>query len=215
MKRLPVILLAVSGILTFGCYGQNNVSDPWVDYIHSARNPIVQRISQQEISENKTPAAVAYNFVDAILKNDFDKIIANSDYEFMDYIQNYYNGDCKAMINDMFTVGILGVLSWKPALENGHEVTVAFIQDESGYLGDDGQWWWPVGVSYELKGGKMYLSGENKPKETLIMKKIYITCSPSEQVGNVGFQDITRYGGTNVKALVAYRDGEWKVYGFK
>jgi len=45
-------------------------------------------------------------------------------------------------------------------------------------------------------------------------KKVYVTCSPSSEVNYVGFQDITRYGDTNVKIALEKINGVWKVTGF-
>ena len=197
------------------------IQDPWIDYVETTHNPTVERISPEEILENKSPAALAYNYVYAIIENDFKKMIENSapDYKSMqlETLVGNYNGDAKALIKDNFSNGKLGILSWIPALSNGYEVTIAFIQDESTYFNpEDGYWYsYPWDRKKILKNGYLYLPGEIEPRETKVTKKIYVTCSPSSEIYNSGFQDITRYGNTNVKVLVSLYDGEWKVDGFK
>jgi len=59
LKRLFVIVLSVIAFETV------NAQYP---------NPTVRRLSKQEIAECKTPAAITYNFICAILQKDFDKM---------------------------------------------------------------------------------------------------------------------------------------------
>lgn len=190
----------------------------WVNYVETDHNPIVQRIDENEVFWNEIPSAVAYNYVQAILKKDFDLMLALGDPEYneriIDICKEEFGDDKDKYFKGRFSEGKLGIYQWLPALDNGHEVTVAFIQDESSYK--DGSWWCRH-PEQELRDGKIYMPGETKPRETNIVKKIYITCSPSAEIGKVGFQDITRFSDTNVKVLVRYdtSDGKWKVLGFK
>ena len=46
--------------------------------------------------------------------------------------------------------------------------------------------------------GLIYISGEDQPRVGINEKKVYVTYSPSSEVNRLGFQDITRYGDTNV-----------------
>lgn len=215
MKNKLFVTLILS-IATLNCFGQQQQTDPWIDYVETEHNPVVTRISAEEIKENATPAAVAYNFVNAILEMDFDKMIEYTPGEYREQLEDEFylqhSGDKDSFFNQYFSVGKLGILSWKPALEDGYEVAVAYIQDESKYY-EDGEWY--RSPEMILKNGKIYLPGESEPRKTEITKKIYITCSPSSEVNNVGFQNISRYGDTNVKVLVDYDNGSWKVVGFK
>lgn len=193
-----------------------DLSDPWIDYKETDRNPIVERLSIDEIEECKTPASVAYNFVLAILDGDFDKMstlgTSRLKSDFQKALKTQYKNDKTKMLEDNFSEGKLGIYSWMPALSDGHEVTVAFIQDESTYYDSP---YWSYNPGQTLKNGKIYLPGETSPRKTQITKKIYITCSPSAEIGTSGFQDISRYGDTNVKVLVNYENGAWRVDGFK
>ena len=79
----------------------------------------------------------------------------------------------------------LNILGWKPFLSNNCEVAVLYVQSE-----------W-----FDEKGREV--------------KKVYVGCVPSAEVGTKGFQDITTLGDTNVKVLVAKDNGKWIVIGFK
>ena len=79
----------------------------------------------------------------------------------------------------------LNILGWKEYLSNNAEVAVLYVQSE-----------W-----FDERGREI--------------KKVYVGCVPSAEVGRLGFQDITRYGGTNVKVLVVNEDDNWRVGGFK
>lgn len=150
-------------------------------------NPIVTRLGEKEIQYSSTPAAVAYNFVNAILNNNPQTMLSYMDSETADdfetiRIQNGYS-DYSPFFSE--SGNKLNILGWKPYLTNNCEVAVLYVQSE-----------WFDDYGREIK-------------------KVYIGCVPSNEVGHAGFQDITRYGGTNVKVLVANDDDKWKVFGFK
>lgn len=176
-------------------------------------NPIVKRLSDKEIAENKTPSAVAYNFVNAILQKDFNKMRT---YMESSVAREFTDSNVRALglntLEDYFSSGKLGILSWKPALSKGYEVAIAYVQD-LWYYEENGSLYTPF--SYEVKDGMLYLPGEDKPRVGINEKKVYVTCSPSSEINKVGFQDITRYGDTNVKILLEKINGKWKVTGFK
>ena len=149
-------------------------------------NPIVNRLGAKEISANKTPAAVAYNFINAILDSNTERMLSYmddavaNDFEKNRMMNGYSNYD-PFFSEDGSKLNILG---WKPYLSNG-EVAVLYVQSE-----------W-----FDEKGREI--------------KKVYVGCVPSEEVDRVGFQDITKYGDTDVKVLVAKENDSWKVVGFK
>lgn len=145
-------------------------------------NPIVKRLSNQEVAECRTPAAVAYNFVIAMLNRNQERMIQLSEGEFNTVIRNRFdelmislNGDRK-----------LDIFQWVP-MKPGYEVAVLYVQSEDFY--------------------------SNVPAGTL--KKVYIDCIPSSEIGNTGFQDVSRDMRTNVKVLVNNNKGRWLVEGFK
>ena len=180
-------------------------------------NPIVQRLSKEEIAECKTPSAIAYNLVDAILQKDFVKMrsymtTASAKYYTDSFIKKEYGSEGMKSLEDFFSTGKLGILSWAPALKDGYEVVIAYVQDEWLYEKDGSRYY---ADDDEVKDGMVYLQGEDTPRIGINRKKIYVTCSPSSEVNNVGFQDIKRYGDTNVKVLLEKFNGEWKVTGFK
>lgn len=180
-------------------------------------NPIVRRLSDKEIAECRTPAAVAYNFVSAILLKDFDKMRSYMDYsakkEFTDYnVKQSYGDEGINSLEDLFSSGKLGILSWIPALIGRYELTIAYVQDR-WYYEEDGSMYAPF--DYEEKDGMLYLKGEDTPRVGINEKAVYVTCSPSSEVNKVGFQEITRYGDdVNVKVSLKNINGKWKVTGF-
>ena len=172
-------------------------------------NPIVNRLSQQEILECVTPSSIAYNYVIAILNKDYNRAISYMDIQSAEPLRE---AGVDA-INELFsTPGKLNIHGWRPALLKGYEVTIAYVQDE-WYYEENGSLYHHF---YQVvKDGMVYLPGETTPRIGINQKKVYVTCSPSSEIGNVGFQDITRYGDTNVKVLLQNFNGVWRVIGFK
>lgn len=172
-------------------------------------NPIVNRLSQQEILECVTPASIAYNYVIAILNKDYNRAMSYMDIQ---SAESWREAGVDA-INELFsTPGKLNIHGWRPALLNGYEVTIAYVQDEWYYEENGSMYWNPNAV---VRNGMIYLPDETTPRVGINQKKVYVTCSPSSEIGNVGFQDITRYGDTNVKVLLQKFNGVWRVIGFK
>ena len=129
------------------------------------------------------------------------------------YIQKEYAEDGITSLEDYFSMGKLGILGWRDALYRDYEVAIAYVQDDWFYEKEDGSLYHPF--DYVVKDGMIYIAGENQPHVGINEKKVYVTCSPSSEVNRLGFQDITRYGDTNVKLLLQQFDGKWKVTGFK
>ncbi|MCH5174095.1 MAG: hypothetical protein J1D85_07815 [Bacteroidales bacterium] len=182
-------------------------------------NPIVKRLSNQEVVECRTPAAVAYNFIESILCRDFERMLSLTDTEFTTNIIRWVNED--NLTHDLFFVRLfsaqggekLNILGWMPALVRNYEVAIAYVQDEWYYMDDDGSMCFRL--DQVVKDGMIYIPGEDVPRAGINQKKVYVTCSPTSEVNYVGFQDITRYGDTNVKVLLEQVSGTWKVIGFK
>ena len=151
-------------------------------------NPIVKRISQEEIAQNETPAAVAYNLVAAIYNSDYDTFLSNLSPEFRAQCENAIASDGYSSFESSFSEpdSKLNIKGWKEKMDSGdYEIAVLYVQDE---------WFDKYGRE---------------------CKKVYVDCVPSTEVGKMGFQDITRDGKTNVKPLVVNDNGKWKVIGFK
>lgn len=181
-------------------------------------NPIVNRLSAQEVEQCATPAAITYNFIQSILLQDFSKMILYTDAEFTTQMVNDINNrgiSCSSIFPLYFSEQggtKLNILGWIPALMRNYEVAIAYVQDE-WYFEEDGSLYsqWDAVV----KDGLIYLPGEETPRIGINHKKVYVTCSPSSEINRVGFQDITRYGNTNVKVMLKKVNGVWRVYGFK
>lgn len=153
-----------------------------------SNNPTVRRLSSTEIMQNSTPAAIAYNLVCNIALEDWYAAV------------NYFTPEVRSKIEGMMeSDGIeecfsdftnpdyekLYIKGWLPALLGQWEIAVLYVQDEG----------------YDEYGREC--------------KKVYVGCVPSSQVNYSGFQDIQRYGNTNVKVLVVHSQGNWRVSGFK
>jgi len=180
-------------------------------------NPIVKRLSNQEIVDCNTPAAVAYNFVESILCRDFERMLSLADSELAKNI--IYEINENNLSYDLFFMKYfsaqggekLNILGWIPALARNYEVAIAYVQD-LWYYEQNGSLYYSWDAI--VKDGMIYLPGEDKPRIGINEKKVYVTCSPTSEVNHVGFQHITRYGNTNVKVLLQNINGEWRVTGF-
>lgn len=202
LKHLLMIVCLYVGITTYA----------------QSPNPIVKRLSQIEISQGSTPSSVAYNFIESILCRDLDRMLSYTDYDFTKFIVNEIQS--KNLTNDLFFTSLfseqggqkLNILGWIPALTRNYEVAIAYVQD-TWYYEEDGR------MSHHfdqvVRNGMIYLPGETEPRAGILEKKVYVTCSPTAEINYVGFQDITRYGNTNVKVLLQQINGIWKVKGFK
>ena len=181
-------------------------------------NPIVKRLSQTEISQCSTPSSIAYNFIESILCRDLDRMLTYTDYDFTKWIINEIQS--KNLTNDLFFTSLfseqggqkLNILGWIPALARNYEVAIAYVQDTWYYEEDGGMY---HHFDQVVRNGMIYLPGETEPRVGILEKKVYVTCSPTAEINYVGFQDITRYGNTNVKVLLQQINGIWKVRGFK
>ena len=129
-------------------------------------------------------------------------------------INENYQGSFKALVDDNFSEGKLGILPWKNLTDKDYVVTVGLVQDESTY-NEDGRWY--HAFDQKIINGQIYLPDELTPRPTKITNKVYIICCPSDEVGKKHFQEITRYGDSNVKVLVDWCGPEegWKASGFK
>lgn len=190
----------------------------WVVVDAQYPNPIVKRLAASEVSQCVTPAAVAYNFVESILCRDLERMLSYSDSEFTRFVcralKDEYLTDDQFFVNYFSEKGgeKLNILGWIPALARNYEVAIAYVQD-TWYYEENGSWYY--NSEQIVRDGMIYLPDEEKPRVGILEKKVYVTCSPTSEVGNTGFQDITRYGNTNVKVLLIEVDGVWKVTGFK
>ena len=196
LKKLFVIVLSVMALESI--YAQSS-------------NPIVRRLSNQEIAEGKTPSAITYNFINSILQKDFSHMIQYLDLsprelqEIDEYMQEHgetYETLCR---KEEYVVGIL---SWLPALDNGYEIVVANIEDFWLAKTDDG---WMVDPEQIVKDGMVYIPGEEKPYVGIHQKRVYVTCSPSSEVNILTFDDVSRYKDTQVKVILRLSDNRWMV----
>lgn len=150
-------------------------------------NPIVNRLNAQEVAQCKTPAAVAYNFVMAALDQDYDRMYSYMAKDGREYLQHEMEKNEVTSLNALFSLeGKLHIFGWRPALYDGYEVAVLYVQDEGEY----------DGVEYK----KIYIG--------------CVPSSQIGIAGFQDIERYDRYE-TNVKVVVATENGRWKVLGFK
>lgn len=172
----------IISFLTFIVIGLTNVI--------AGPNPIVKRLSYEEITQSRTPYAVAYNYIMAILAEDYPKMLSYMSDEGKVSL-GYLMGEAEREFgiqsyHDLYSWegSKFDILSWKRCLQNGYEVTALYVQDEGIYEG----------------------------KEHM---RVYIHCVPSDEINIRGFQDITRCNSTNPKVILVKENGKWMVLGFK
>lgn len=216
-----LVLVLITAVLTMAaCSSKPEMTDEEIaayNWIPSEvdTNPIVERLSAEEIQEDRTPVARAYNFVNAILNYDEEGMKKNSTFDdilIKQMIEQY--GSFKAFVDAEFSEGKLGILPWKDLVATGkYEIIPVFVWDESYHLLGNNQTQY---FDMEIRGGKIYLPDEDEYKEpTVLGQKVYLKCVPTSEIGVKGFQDISRIDDTNVKVIVNYIDGKWRITGFK
>lgn len=99
----------------------------------SSPNPIVKRLSPQEIAQCETPAALAYNFVMAIVNQDYNRAMSYMTHE---AAKGWEEAGIEAIDRVFATPGKLHILGWWPAFRQGYEVAVLYVQDEGEYNGN-------------------------------------------------------------------------------
>lgn len=177
-------------------------------------NPIVQRLSNQEIAECKTPAAVAYSFTIAILQKDFDKMLSYIDFtpneaqEIEEYLQ-----ESRETYETLYSQNkdVVALWSWLPALGNGFEIAIADMEDIWLAKTDYG---WTIHPDQIVKDGMVYIPGEKNPYVGIHEKRVYVTCSPSSEINSFTFNDITRYEDSQVEVVLRQNEEKWVVDNF-
>ncbi|MBD5211446.1 MAG: hypothetical protein HDS77_09360 [Bacteroidales bacterium] len=169
-------------------------------YAMAGPNPIVYRLSKDDMQRMDSPEAVAFKYVLAILNKDYTTMRMLH----TDEMENYYMSDkheYNFTLDQLFDYEFgsnshmqLDILQWNEVIGNNWEVAVLYTQNE--------------GQAYN----KLGLDGS----EDMNLFKVYVQCVPTNEIGVMGFQHITRYNSANVKVLVRKQsNGTYKVEGFK
>lgn len=172
---------------------------------------VVRRLSDKEIAESKTPAAVTYNFVCSILQKDYTKmqlycdISPNEAQEIEDYINA--SGETYETLYSK-EKNIVALLRWLPALNEGFEVVIADMEDVWLAKTDDG---WMVHPDQIVKDGMVYIPGEEKPYVGIHEKIVYVTCSPSVEINTLTFENISCYEDTQLEVFLRLKEDKWVV----
>jgi len=174
-------------------------------------NPVVRRLSNLEIAECKTPAAITYNYISAFLQKDFVKMLSyvdldpNEVQEIGEYLQS--NGETYEALFSR-DENLVALSSWRPILDEGYEVVIANVEDIWLAKTDDG---WMVDPDQIVKDGMVYIPGEGKPYVGIHEKRVYVTCSPSSEVNVLTFNDISRYEGSQVEVILGQKNDKWVI----
>lgn len=195
MKKFVLVAVLLLSVITSVCAQDNN--------------PVVKRLSAQDLQNLEIPESVAYNFVSCILLKEWDmaRSFLAPDY----FLQWSYYSDSE-LEKEFSSPGKLNILGWLPALNGQFEVAVGYV-DDVWYYEDDGSLFHSFGQV--VKDGMVYLPDEDTPRVGINHKTVYMICVPSHQVGRLGFQDIQRYGDANVKVVLVQVNGQWRVNGFR
>lgn len=195
MKRVILLLL-----LTLSMATVINAQD---------NNPVVRRLSNAEISELESPSAIAYTFVYWILMQNWE----NMQY-FMTPEARIGFSQLSALEKQQYfsEPGKLNILGWYPALIGQYEVVVGYVRDD-WYWEEDGSLYSSSDMIVE--NGMIYLPEFNTYHVGINHKVVYVMCCPTNEVNYSRFQDITRYGESNVKVVLEQVNGQWRVNGFK
>lgn len=100
----------------------------------NAENKLVERLPEQELQENKTPEAVAYNFVQAILDKDIEKMLIYTHPEFaLEIIKNTGMANCdrSAYMDSLATIFICEDPS---ILGRDNDIVVLKAREEWGFI---------------------------------------------------------------------------------
>lgn len=152
-------------------------------------NSLVERVPKKEIAANITPRAVAYNYIMAILNEDYSKMfsyMSSWGREWTDYVMaEMYAEYGIRTYHELFSLqdSKYNVLGWKPYLKKGYEVAVLYVQDISMF-----------------------------DEEEVF---VYVHCVPSDEINIYSVHGITVCNEAHPKIIVRKEDGVWKVDGIK
>lgn len=141
--------------------------------------PIVQRLSTEEIVQNQTPSAVAYNLVYAILQRDFYRVLSYAEPRDAEKLQEFLREkypDFQAGVDYFFSIeDFVGIYTWQQALNDGYEIVVT----------------------------------DTEAVESQQDVRVHMVCCPSAEVGRVAADAITRYNDTHLEIILRRLDDKW------
>ena len=141
--------------------------------------PIVQRLSTEEIVQNQTPSAVAYNLVYAILQRDFYRVLSYAEPRDAEKLQEFLREkypDFQAGVDYFFSIeDFVGIYTWQQALNDGYEIVVT----------------------------------DTEAVESQQDVRVHMVCCPSTEVGRVAADAITRYNDTHLEIILRRLDDKW------
>ena len=173
MKK--TFLLIVTFLFSYGCFAQQ-----------------IERLSQKEISENETPRAVAYNFVKAIIDENYAKMYNLMTEEFRRDLESELESG--VTLQTLFSSdNIHDIVEMRPVVKMGYEVVIydSWVVNTDDFFG-------------------MY--GKENPYKGLPAFSVSFNCADAYN----NFYDGT-YGDydTSARVLLVKKNGVWRVFMFK
>lgn len=171
-------------------------------------NPIIHGLSAHEISECSTPSSIAYNYVMAILMEDYHKAAsfmeASDAYRFIRDLKEYGTEIC-----DEYYFNELGLSHWKQALAYGYALITTDINDDCWAAKTD--YGWMIHPNQIVKNGMVYIPGEDKPYVGIYSKNIYVACCPISEVNYARFNDVKWYNNMLLQISVKFDNNQWVI----
>ena len=189
LKRLLLSFLSI--VLFSNVYAQND-------------NPIIRRLSSNEIAESSTPSAVAYNYTMALLNNDYYKAASymeeSSAYQVIRALRERKSG------NDIFDIP-----NWRQILDEGYELVATDTNDDVwvAQIGDKGSW--AIFPDQIVKDGMVYVPGKEEPYVGIYQKTIYVACCHVSEIDRVRFNDAKWYNNTLFKISLSWNNNHWEI----
>lgn len=153
----------------------------------------IERLSKAEIEANETPRAVAYNFVNYIIEQDYVRMYMLITPHFRTGLKDWAQSE-GVELTQLFTRDHMhDIVDMRPVVQMGYDVVIynSWIVNTDDYFG-------------------MY--GETNPYKGLPAFSVSFTCADANNNiydGTYGDYDIT------ARVLLVKIDGKWKVFGFK
>ncbi len=153
----------------------------------------IERLSKSEIEENETPRAVAYNFVNYIIEQEYVRMYLLVTPQFRAEMREWAQTE-GVELTKLFTRDHMhDIVDMRPVVQMGYDLVIynSWVLDTDEFFG-------------------MY--GESNPYKGLPAFSVSFTCvDANDNVydGTYGDYDVT------ARVMLVKIDGKWKVFGFK
>lgn len=145
-----------------------------------------EKLSTKEINENKTPRAIAYNFIKTIIDEDYQTMLQYTSQSLKDDIYSMM-ADENISISQLFSNDqnyIHDIVDMRPFIKNGN-----------------GEW--------VIVGEGVFDCPFEGPYKGLPLNYVDFECVNTKQTA------LINQGDSNVEIYLMKADGKWKIFGFK